>query len=297
MGQGRKEGPSYEITDPLALACALERAIARIGNLRKAAKLGSSRSTLSRILNGTAPALSESTFNALVRIMARADERAALYSAVMPPTALQLLHAARTSRSAELNAIRFRPTADRWRAEGNQLLSAKNGASYEGWRASFNPRDLESQLLVAKAKALNGYAKELTDLCDKREHADERIELAWYRIVAPLLEYRETGFVERAWWELDDDEFRLFIAAGIQREKILLSRLEDVRRAQHLAIKASHGRSPEEAKERSAPEWIGLILSRAKLTRDGGREIWDGTLEGAVVSPDGRMRARRTKRS
>jgi hypothetical protein len=59
----------------------------------------------------------------------------------------------------------------------------------------------------------------------------ERIELAVARILAPLLDHSMSAFVEPAVEELDPDELKQFIKAGIDREEIILdARTDDIPR-------------------------------------------------------------------
>jgi hypothetical protein len=66
----------------------------------------------------------------------------------------------------------------------------------------------------------------------KQQASATRARIAFYRILEPLLEARESGFVERSWDELDRSELSRFIRAGMEREKILLRRSADTQRAQ-----------------------------------------------------------------
>jgi hypothetical protein len=61
-----------------------------------------------------------------------------------------------------------------------------------------------------------------------------RFKTAIYRVLLPLLEARDSGWVERRGSELDDREFEQFVEAGWKREKILLTRASDLQRAQRL---------------------------------------------------------------
>ena len=66
----------------------------------------------------------------------------------------------------------------------------------------------------------------------QRGHFKPRAQLAFYRVIAPLLSGRDAGGIERDHLELSRKELRQFIRAGVQREVILLDRENDVRRAQ-----------------------------------------------------------------
>jgi hypothetical protein len=69
----------------------------------------------------------------------------------------------------------------------------------------------------------------------RRKHSERRVQIAYYRIVAPLLDGRESGFIERRIEDLSDKELRSFVKAGILREKILLNRSPDIQSAKHAA--------------------------------------------------------------
>ena len=70
---------------------------------------------------------------------------------------------------------------------------------------------------------------------------DLRKHVSYLRILEPLLEGRDTGFIERFSTELDPKELADFVAAGVKREVILLKRLRDRERAK-LALEP---RSPQ----------------------------------------------------
>lgn len=59
-----------------------------------------------------------------------------------------------------------------------------------------------------------------------------RLTTSIYRIFLPLIEAKESGWIERRGHELSLPEFRKFVECGWKREKILLSRPGDLQRAQ-----------------------------------------------------------------
>lgn len=69
----------------------------------------------------------------------------------------------------------------------------------------------------------------------RRQHSRSRGELAYMRILAPLLDCRESGCIERRWEEMSDRELSRFVEAGVDREKILLDRPPELQRAQQYA--------------------------------------------------------------
>jgi hypothetical protein len=50
----------------------------------------------------------------------------------------------------------------------------------------------------------------------------DRTEMAWIRIIEPLLEHNESGFVEPSWIEFPPAKLAEFLEAGFRRERILL---------------------------------------------------------------------------
>ena len=66
------------------------------------------------------------------------------------------------------------------------------------------------------------------------EHEPPRLELALTRVVDPLIEAADAGFIERSIDELSPAELRRFVQAGIVRERILLTRAAGLARAQSL---------------------------------------------------------------
>jgi hypothetical protein len=57
--------------------------------------------------------------------------------------------------------------------------------------------------------------------------AHARLALIEWRVLSPLLQWEESGFTERHWSELSNDELRRFVIAGYERENILAARDDD----------------------------------------------------------------------
>lgn len=81
--------------------------------------------------------------------------------------------------------------------------------------------------------------RKLDEFLTRRGHFRERVEIAYRRIIAPLLEHEDSGGVERGWTELSEAELVQFVKAGITRERILLDREADVQRVQDAADHSS----------------------------------------------------------
>lgn len=60
-------------------------------------------------------------------------------------------------------------------------------------------------------------------------------------VIAPLLEFEQSGFIERSFWELEIGELRRLVRAGLVRERIILKRPPEIQRAQE-AVELSHKR-------------------------------------------------------
>lgn len=81
---------------------------------------------------------------------------------------------------------------------------------------------------------------------------------ARWRILEPLVHWQESGFTERRWTELSDDEFKRFVTAGLERESIIASRESDLTRIR--SALQPHGGSPAIAAPDSAAQAEDEIL-------------------------------------
>ena len=79
-----------------------------------------------------------------------------------------------------------------------------------------------------------GFARQLSKPGRQRKSGIQvvRFTTTVYRIFLPLLEAKESGWIERRGHELSRAEFRHFVESGWRRERILLSRAGDLQRAQ-----------------------------------------------------------------
>lgn len=112
---------------------------------------------------------------------------------------------------------------------------------------------------------------------------EDRAELARRRILEPLLQAHESGWVERNGWELTTSEFCHFVRAGWKREEILLRREGEIPRSQKsmvLSLGASAarmGRDVQLSGEERAPRTskfqphvpITLRISKARIADPG----------------------------
>jgi hypothetical protein len=300
MGRPRTQNGTYRIMDRDALAHELKRAVDRLGSLRKAAKVTDGRSdkrksTWLRLINGELSSITQDTLNAIFELVP-AQRHQRVMAALLPPAALELARAAREAQEAEIDRIQRLPRGQRWKVIDGQMVVGRSDdlIPYRaGSHVQMHPREVEAQFLMLRARALPGCAHELDALCRAMDHDRQRIELAWLRIIAPLLCYRESAFVERSWQELTDAEFRQFVVAGIRREKILLTRPNDLRRAQDVVAETE---ASERLEERAEVDYVQLNLSGTyelaawpiDLSGDGRRSArpWDGSVERSDIAPD-----------
>ena len=98
----------------------------------------------------------------------------------------------------------------------------------------FDPMDSEVvwRLKEAEYRALS---RRVDEVMSARSHSTvgegiARVTLMDWRTFAPLLQWEESGFTERHWSELTDDELRRFVQAGDERENILANREDDLTR-------------------------------------------------------------------
>jgi hypothetical protein len=81
-------------------------------------------------------------------------------------------------------------------------------------------------------RQLGTVAKAFEDDVRRLGHEPERLNLAWARIIAPLLDHLKAGGLERTVDDLSDREFANFIKAGIRAQLVMLSRPPAIQRAQ-----------------------------------------------------------------
>jgi len=93
---------------------------------------------------------------------------------------------------------------------------------------------------LEQLRPASGYLDRLRDeIADRFEPEGHRFTVALLNILEPLLEGAESGFIERSWEELTDEELNTFVAKGIDRERILLRRVPNPERIQ-AAVGGSH---------------------------------------------------------
>lgn len=227
MSSGRPR-TRVAIWDNARIAAAIGVVIERDfgGSVSKAAeKIEIERSLLNRLRDGAARSLSRRDVGRLRKALPREDF-AEIEHAIVNRRAGEALAAfdARVRSEQEWMLSRDTPTD----TEVGRAI-----ASVVGWETQ---RLLEYHYLVDAIRTrfpslVTGFDRWLL----QRQHSRSRGELAYTRILGPLLNGRESGCIERRWEEMSERELSRFIKAGVEREKILLDRPPDLQRAQQNA--------------------------------------------------------------
>jgi hypothetical protein len=92
-------------------------------------------------------------------------------------------------------------------------------------------------------------------------HSKERIAIAVYSIFEPLLQVRNSGYVELGEEELLDPDFLRFVKAGIKRQALLLSRSPDLQRLRN-GDDRRRSRTTDRGLVEDANYFIRLLQSR-----------------------------------
>jgi hypothetical protein len=217
----------YKIDDRQGLAALIRAEIDQRfdGNLLSAARASRMlQPELYRLSVGKLRAIGFRTLMGLHRLLI--PRRSALERCIVSPQAQELYAAYLEWVSNELDRVVNRSSLGNT-AVGRALMSVT------GWEIE---RLAEFEAAVQRVRQKCRVECEAFDqFLERRKHSDRRVQLAYYRIVAPLLDARESGFVERRIDDLSDKELRAFLKAGIQREKILLTRAPAIQSAKHAA--------------------------------------------------------------
>ena len=243
MNKPGRRARLFAIANREALSGEINRAIEQraFGNLSAAARLARMKQPeLHRLAHGQIGSIGRRTIAALLRLVA-ADRRHRLEEALISPEASELLRAYDTWINGwSERFLERKDLGDTYVGRAIQRLP--------GWELQ---RVLEADHLLATAREeCAGELRAFESFLVKQQASAKRAKIAFYRILEPLLESRESGFVERSWEELDRSELSRFIRAGIEREKILLRRSADTQRAQQQS-----SRDPVELVRLYGPLW------------------------------------------
>lgn len=209
-----------EIRDPALLAEELRRIVDRTfgGNESSAARhAGLSQPTLNRLCRGVQRTIRPSTLEKARSLIP--DRRRRLVDlAVRSPAALHRLE----KHSAWL-AQRYQ--AIRWDLKPETAEEAE----LDGYSREQDEKELVVYLWKRHGAELRRYRRQI----ERRGHlapdagpwgGEYLFDLSIARIIAPLLEWWDSGGIERHWTELSAAEVGKFVRAGIRRERLLLDR-------------------------------------------------------------------------
>lgn len=236
------KGREYRIDNAKQLAALVLAAIeARYGGSQNAAAkaTGVPRSVLGRLCAEQASAVRHETVDRLRRLLGqRADQ---LEAALLSPDAKDRLRRSDVWRSAAWRCESYGPERALARARFDAEREALGDALLLDPRSQYGHGSPASKA-VARSIATEKLSRKLRrrfpaewSTLDKRlqsrRHLKPRAELAILRVISPLLDWMDTGGIERAPAEMNERELRQFLRAGIKRECIMLDRDTDIRRA------------------------------------------------------------------
>lgn len=217
-----------QISDPDALARVVDRVIVECFGgieLEAAKSLGVEPSLFSRLRRGRANSISEKALTSIRKRLERPDKNA-VDAAVLTVAAAELLNAFDAWVSREHGRLLHHEDAIDTPV-GRELCRLPAWEHQRGSEMDYLIQTLEERI--------PGVFDELDDFLERRRHFRRRAELAYARILGPLLDSVESGHIERRWQDLSDKELKRFVQAGIARERILLDRPQDVQQAQEMA--------------------------------------------------------------
>lgn len=221
----------YQIHDRKALAAVLREAVTqRHGGIYSAAarSIGIPNSTLQRYREERGPAVRRETLEKLLALVGRARSQR-LSDAVLSPSARVSLADYDTWLKQETQATRLGGILS-FRLSGSNKVDSEEHKRLANDAA--NRGIAIDRLLASLRTRFSQEWKSLENRLKTGRHDKARARLAFLRVVAPLLATEDTGYIERAWHELSEEELRDFVKAGITREIVLLGRESDIRRAQ-----------------------------------------------------------------
>lgn len=305
-----KQGRQIEIVDPQKLAVVIARLVEREGSIVAAAQVlelteGALRPYLSKTGRSKGPwrkGINGATVDKLYRAFPATkngvpEEWDLLRDALLSERgnlALELYDSWLAPRAAAFVQRR----TGRWTVTNNGAfwISAGDNAARA---ARLQELCYVIGLLTSEYADLFG---PLAEASKKADSDDDRYMLAVTRVVEPLLEARESGFIEIGWEELyqedqrrrrcksksiDESRLRKFIQASVEREAILLQRESDEYRAHTI-----HQRTTSPDPERVALLAKGQLCAKNTQQRGAWRRAYNYFAVMAhnlgIVTPSGR---------
>jgi hypothetical protein len=184
----------------------------------------------SKLRSGNAKSIKVSTYHKLWRLLPSTERHKLALAFEAPGTpGIHVGYQSWLDRSRERI---WRSTGIRWERDAEQIRPR----NWKEWRGRGGDREGELKTVCAILnRRTDGQLRKFRVEQFKRGHSQERIALAIYRTVAPLIEASGSAFVERHWREMSDPELSNFVRAGLTRERLLLKRPVDIIRIQEVA--------------------------------------------------------------
>lgn len=238
----RTRGDLFKVRDAPKLADVVNQVIAFRGagsEAEAARNVGVSRATLSRIRRKQKPTLTRATAIALgtaaksIHVGLVNDFHAALIS----PDAMRIFREGYQAWVRERFARWEERDGPSWRIYPSGTVASDPAQPLQ---LAANRRQLIQGIWRLAHAEFRDVMVKFSDEMVRRNVETERQEVAVLRVLEPLLEASQSGYVERSWSELSAKERRDFIDAGIRRELILLDREPALARATRIATEGAH---------------------------------------------------------
>lgn len=229
----------FRIADPKGLGQELQREVDRRfgGNKSAAARAADlDQPHFTRLLAGEYEAITVPTGRAL-RDFLPADRLETFYNLVMGEGARSLL------KSLYRDWIKEAGSRGHWAAVPLLFKSKDDEIHFvEDHEALYwNRLGLYLEMLKECLNRFPSYLAPLDKAIEQGNYSLARKGVSLARIFEPLLDHYNSGFVERGWHELSDDEKMRFLDASVRREVILLNRDPNAVRASGVFF----GRAPK----------------------------------------------------
>lgn len=238
------------IADPAALSDVLRRAIdsprfrGRRSHAAKEVRLNPSQIT--RLLDQQHRRISSAVVEKLAKLvkLGAKEELPRFEAALIAPETQDVLVRHRQWVGARVRdwvkrqgarGVRDLTGAIRWIEEGESDAASRERArdvveltAHIGRILGWDPLERLAEVVVRKALS--------------EQLAMGRLIVAWHRVLEPILQSAESGFVELHWREMPGPQLRAFVEAGVLREQlVLLEREDDMSRARTVALHGFQG--------------------------------------------------------
>lgn len=201
----------------LKAGCALAGARHPLSSEPKSSRRREARANqrlLSRMLKMENKSLSRPKFELLRRLLPE-YQRQRLELFVLPPSAYESLQLYKKWIGATNPWIALaKEGPDRWTTLAKRISLLEIDELMRELRARFPGQ-------------FNGFDRFLRE----KEVDPERAQIAFYRVVEPLLQFQASGFIELDWTEIPREDLQRYLKAAFMKQQILLMRPTNVKRA------------------------------------------------------------------